>query len=109
MSRHKMVTTSAPPRGISDPRPAQPDGDGLAKVLTTGGDDLQRKGQAAGGRLSRLSHLWLVTLGEQHNARVRGEVHVAQFRVSVETEAGPHEGVEVPGQEIGQVEGAELL
>ena len=46
--------------------------------------------------------------GRDRRALVVAEEHVAQLRVAVEAHRAPDEGVELPHQEIGQVEGAHL-
>ena len=45
----------------------------------------------------------------RHQAPVVAEVHRQQLRVAIEAEAADHEPIEVPGEEIGQVERARLL
>src|SRR5205085_8307829 len=61
-----------------------------------------------GRRSSARDELGVGRLREQHDAAVRAEVRVAQLGVAVETQPAPHQGVEVPGKEVGEVEGAEL-
>ena len=51
----------------------------------------------------------VVGLGEVDEPAVVAEVERQQLRVAVETEAGEDDRVELAGQEVGQVEGADLL
>ena len=51
----------------------------------------------------------IVRLRQQHDPPVVAEVHVAQLGVAIEAEALPHQRVEVPGQEVGEEEGAGLF
>ena len=60
------------------------------------------------GGTARLDHGGVVTLAEEQDAGVVAEVHVAQFRMTVDAESADDEGIEMTSEEVGEVEGAEF-
>jgi hypothetical protein len=66
------------------------------------------KSEALGGGVAEGDELGVAALGKQQNTAIVPEVHVAQFRMSVEPQPADHEGIEVPNKEVGEIEGAEF-
>ena len=62
------------------------------------------------GRGARLRRRFrIVELRQMHDAPIGAEIVVAQLREAVEAEAPDHQRVEMPGEEVGEVEGSGLL
>ena len=104
-----MTTSSLPRRGIV--RLLTPDEreHGSAQFVATGRmvDEGETEASRRGARPR--DEIGVGRLREQHDPAVRTEVGVAKLGMAVETEPAPDEGVEVLGEEVGEVEGAELF
>jgi hypothetical protein len=83
--------------------------DGRGEVAEPGRPALEGEPESVGSGLGARGQLRVVALGEVHEPAVRAEVVGQQLRVAVEPEPGPDDRVELAGQEVGQVEGPDLL
>ena len=84
--------------------------DGRGEVAVAGRPALEGEAEAVGGGAARASvQLRVVGLGEVDEPAVVAEVDRQQLGMAVEAEAGDDDRVELAGQEVGQVERAELL
>jgi hypothetical protein len=61
------------------------------------------------GRPRTLQADRIVGLGEVHDAAIIAEIERQELRMTVDAQALPDQRVELPGQEVGQPEGADLL
>src|SRR3954468_2780818 len=104
MSRHQMIESvggmSGGSYGCSD---------GCIEIAETCLTPFEREAEPVGRRLRALGQPGIVGLGEVDDAPVVLEVHRQQLRVTVEAEARPDDRVELAGEEVGQVEGPDLL
>ena len=65
--------------------------------------------EALGGGARPESRLRIVELGQMDDPPVGAEIAVAQVREAVEAEALDDQRIEMPGEEVGEIEGAGLL
>ena len=75
----------------------------------TGQPALVGEAQTIGGGFGLGGGFGIIELGEMDDTAISAEIVVAQLRESVEAEPLDHQRVELPGEEIGEVERARLL
>ena len=69
---------------------------------------LEGEAESIGGGAARFDHGGVVALTEEQDTRVVPEVHIPQLRVTVDAESADDKRVEMPSEEIGEIERAEL-
>ena len=79
------------------------------KAGKTGEPAFEGEAEPVGGGLGLGGRFGIVELGEMDDAAVVAEIVVAQLREAVEAEPLDDQRVEMPGEEVGQIERAGLL
>ena len=105
MSRHQMIERVGHVRRLLRRRCWM---DGARSPKPVGRRSKARPSRSAAACGAR-GQLGIVGLGEVDEPAVVAEVHRQQLGMAVEAEAGADDRVELAGQEVGQVEGPELL
>lgn len=78
------------------------------ELAHAGGDTLEGEAEAPGGRLGLGGQRRIVALGQIDEPSVVAEIERLELRVAVEAEALDDQRLELPGQKVGEVEGAGL-
>jgi hypothetical protein len=76
------------------------------ELAQTGRHALEGKAEATRGRLGLGGKRRIVALRQVDQAGVVAEIVGQEFRVAIEAEALEHQSVELPGEKIGEIEGA---
>ena len=83
--------------------------DGRCELAVAGRPALVGEAEPVGGGLGAPVELRIVGLGQVHEPAVVAEVQRQELGMPVEAEAGQDDRLELAGQEVGQVERADLL
>src|SRR6185436_20687698 len=103
------TTTSSPRRGMIGHSTVDERDDRLAYAVTTRRTMGEREAEPSRSGASLRDQLSGGCLRQQHETPVRAEVEVAQLGMPVEPESAPYERVEMLREEVGEIEGPELL